>query len=113
MKESDLTNLLVQKLHFYLSSDFHSVVDLSMRDLTGDKGSLCGLAALYKAGLETLLTVSHLKQLNYDDIRTLLTAEMEGPATAAMSDLDFLLEFNKCELLLSPLSLGVIYNLPQ
>ena len=68
-----------------------------MRDLTGDKGSLCGLASLYRAGLETLLTVSHLKQLSYDNIRTLLAAEMNNPATAAMKDVDFLVEFNKCK----------------
>ena len=71
-----------------------------MRDLTGDKGSLCGLAALYRAGLETLLTVSHLKLLSYDDIRTVLNAEMNTPGTAAMTDMDFLLEFNKCKLFL-------------
>ena len=87
----------MEKLNFYLSSEFHSVVDLSMRDLTGDKGSLCGLAALYRAGLETLLTVSHLKQLSYDDIRTVLTAEINNPAAAAMTDLDFLVELNKCK----------------
>ena len=88
--------MLIKKLTFYLSSEFHTVVDLSMRDLTGDKGSLCGLAALYRAGLDTLLTVSHLKHLSYDNIRTVLAAEMNTPGTAAMTDLDFLLEFNKC-----------------
>ena len=97
LEDSELSNLLIKKLNFYLSSELHSVVDLSMRDLTGDKGSLCGLAALYRAGLETLLTVSHLKQLSYDTIRTRLTAEMNNPEVVAMKDLDFLVEFNKCK----------------
>ena len=97
LEDSEVKNLLIKKLHFYLWSEVHSVVDLTMRDLTGDKGSLCGLAALYRAGLGTLVTVSHLKQLSYHDIRTLLAAEMDNPATATMTDLDFLLEFNKCK----------------
>ena len=97
LEDSELKNLLIKKLNFYLSSELHTVVDLTMRDLTGDKGSLCGLAAFYRAGLGTLLTVSHLKQLSYEDIRTLLSAEMDNQATATMTDLDFLLEFNKCK----------------
>ena len=97
LEDSELKNLLIKKLNFYLSSDLHSVVDLTMRDLTGDKGSLCGLAAFYRAGQETLLTVFHLKQLSYEDIRTLLSAEMDNQAIATMTDLDFLLEFNKCK----------------
>ena len=95
MEDSDLNNLLVKKLNFYLWSEVHTVVDLSSRDLTGEKGSLCGLAALYRAGLDSLLTVSHLKQLSYQNIRTLLTAEMNNPAAAAMNDYEFLVEFHK------------------
>ena len=97
MEDSDLNNLLVKKLNFYLWSEVHTVVDLSSRDLTGEKGSLCGLAALYRAGLDSLLSVSHLKQLSYQNIRTLLAAEINNPAAAAMTDRDFLLELNKCK----------------
>ena len=97
MDEADSKNLLIKKLNFFLHTDYHSVTDLSMRDVMGDKGSLCGLSALYQAGVNTLLTVSHLKQLSYDDIRKILTEEMDSPTAAAMTDSDFLKEFNKCQ----------------
>ena len=83
MDEADSKNLLIKKLNFFLHTDYHSVTDLSMRDVMGDKGSLCGLSALYQAAVNTLLTVSHLKQLSYDDIRKILTEEMDSPTAAA------------------------------
>ena len=96
MEDTDLLNLLIEKLNFYYNSEYHSVVDLSMRDVTGDKGSLCGLAALYQAAVSTLLTVSHIKLLSYDDVRKILAEEMYSQSTAALKDDEFLVEFNKC-----------------
>ena len=46
MEEADISNLLIQKLNYYYDKEIHSIVDLSMREVTGDKGSLCGMAAM-------------------------------------------------------------------
>ena len=72
-----------------------------MRDVTGDKGSLCGVAGLYRAAGDTLLTVSSLKQLAYDDMRTILTQEMDTSSVVTLTDSEFLTEFNKCEWLVA------------
>ena len=69
MEEADINNLLIQKLNYYYDSQVHSIVDLSMRDVTGDKGSLCGMAALYQAARQTILTISQLKQMSFLDVK--------------------------------------------
>ena len=39
------------------------------REETSDKGSVCGMAAVYQAGLQTFLTRSELNQLSYNDVK--------------------------------------------
>ena len=39
------------------------------REETSDKGSVCGMAAVYQAGLQTILTRSELNQLSYNDVK--------------------------------------------
>ena len=61
--------ILIGKLIQFYDDKVHSQMDLSMRDSSGDKGSLCGMAAIYKAGVSTILSVSEIKQMSYDDVK--------------------------------------------
>ena len=61
--------LLIEKLNQFYDGNIHSQMDLSMRPETGDKGSLCGMAAMYQAGVSTILSVSEIKQMSYDDVK--------------------------------------------
>ena len=61
--------MLIGKLIQFYDDKVHSQMDLSMRDSSGDKGSLCGMAAIYKAGVSTILSVSEIKQMSYDDVK--------------------------------------------
>ena len=61
--------LLIEKLNQFYDGNIHSQMDLSMRDETGDKGSLCGMAAMYHAGVSTILSVSEIKQMSFDNVK--------------------------------------------
>ena len=67
-------------------------MDLNLRNEMGDKGSLCGLAAVYQAGVQTILTVSAIKQMGFDDVKKALGAEMniDPVSTTKMKDKEFL-----------------------
>ena len=84
--------LLLEKLGTYYSSDVHSSLDLSMREVSGDKGSLCGLAAVYQAAIQTILTKSEMKQMSFDDVKEMLgeKVSMDRTTTKATLDKDFL-----------------------
>ena len=84
--------LLMEKLGTYYSSDVHSSLDLSMREVSGDKGSLCGLAAVYQAAIQTILTKSEMKQMSFDDVKEMLgeKVSMDRTTTKATFDKDFL-----------------------
>ena len=63
-----------------------------MRPVTGDKGSLCGLAAVYQAALQTILTKSEMKQMSFDEVKAKLGEKiaMDATSTKATFDDDFL-----------------------
>ena len=84
--------LLMEKLGTYYSSDVHSSLDLSMREVSGDKGSLCGLAAVYQAAIQTILTKSEMKQMSFDGVKEMLgeKVSMDTTTTKATFDKDFL-----------------------
>ena len=64
-----LKSMLIKKLSKYYDGNIHSEIDLGMREETSDKGSLCGMAAVYQAGHQTILTISQLKLMSYDDVK--------------------------------------------
>ncbi len=64
-----IKELLVTNLEKFYDSKMHSKLDLNLRPETGDKGSLCGMAAMYQAGVSTILSVSEIKQMAYDDVK--------------------------------------------
>ena len=94
-----MKNLLIKKLNKQLDGEVHSVVDLSMRDNTGDRGSLCGLAAVYQAGKDTILSISQLKKMSFDDIKSTLASELGlDPTTVkGTNDMELLESFYTCK----------------
>ena len=94
-----MKNLLITKLNFYYSGEVHSIVDLSMRDEVGEKGSLCGMAALYQAARQTLLTVSQIKQMSFTAVKVLLCEEMfyDKTTTIKLSDYELISLYHDCK----------------
>ena len=72
LPENEKKSLLIEKMVLSYDGQIHSQLDLSMRAVTGDKGSLCGLAAMYQAAFLTVLTKSQLKQMSFDDVKVLI-----------------------------------------
>ena len=99
MEEADVSNLLIQKLNYYYDGKVHSFVDLSMRDVTGDKGSLCGMAAMYQAARQTILTVSQIKQMSFDDVKALVGESLgyDKPTAKKQKDVEIINEFHSCK----------------
>ena len=67
--EADQKDLLVEGLSSALNPEYHSMPDLSQRSLTGEQGSLCGLAALYSSLVNTLLTKAQLRAYDIESMR--------------------------------------------
>ena len=100
MEEADISNLLIQKLNYYYDKEIHSIVDLSMREVTGDKGSLCGMAAMYQAARQTILTISQIKQMSFDDVKAQVGEALGYDKTNSkkQKDVELIHEFHNCEL---------------
>ena len=98
LEAADRKNLLIKKLNFYYSGDVHSIVDLSMREVTGDKGSLCGMSSLYQAARQTILTVSQIKQMSFTAVKVLLGEEMfyDKTTTIKLSDYELTSFYYDC-----------------
>ena len=90
---------LMDSLALKLSPKKHTIVDLSQRAVAGETNSLCGLAALYQAMDDTVMTKSQLRAATYDDIRTKITKEMmmSSSKTKSWSDSDLLRHFYDCK----------------
>ena len=97
--EAEVKNLLIEKLNFYYDGEIHSIVDLSMRDVTGDKGSLCGMASLYQAAQQTVLTTSQIKQMSYDDVKAKLgeSLGLDSVNVKKENDVDLIESFYSCK----------------
>ena len=100
--EAEVKNLLIEKLNFYYDGEIHSIVDLSMRDITGDKGSLCGMASMYQAAKQTILTVSQINLMSFNDVKGQSGLELlYDTATAKkQKDLEIIGEFYSCKLII-------------
>ena len=72
MDVTDIKDFLFGRLENFYNREVHSRLDLNLRQETGDKGSICGLGALYQAGVSTILSVSELKQMSYDEVKAKL-----------------------------------------
>ena len=96
LQRAERISLLVENLHFFLSSRLHPLEDLSGRKESGSKGSLCGLAAIYRAARDTILSQSEIKLLSYDLLREKIGGEMGLSDTKALSDQALLEQFYEC-----------------
>ena len=97
--DAELKDLLIQRLSKYLDGEIHSVVDLSMRDITGDKGSLCGIAAFHQAARDTFLSISQLNKMSFESIKFRIAEQLgTDPTTVkATNDIELLEKFYECE----------------
>ena len=76
-EDADKKNELMNNLNKMLDPEIHTFIDLSMRDVSGGSGTLCGLAAMYQALLNTILTKSQLKKYSYDGMKAKIAEEMQ------------------------------------
>ena len=99
--EAEVKNLLIEKLNFYYDGEIHSIVDLSMREISGDKGSLCGMAALYQAASQTILTISQIKQMSYLDVKAQVGERLGYDLAGAKKekDVNIIKDFHRCKFL--------------
>ena len=88
LKENEKKSLLIDNMILSYDGQIHSQLDLSMRAVTGDKGSLCGLAAMYQAAFLTVLTKSQLKQMSFDDVKVLMGEILGFDSTTAKKTKD-------------------------
>ena len=65
MSSAEKKTLLVSKLSFYYDGEIHSEFALANRKDSSDVGSLCGLAAVYQAAVDTTFTVFQVCFIKY------------------------------------------------
>ena len=96
MDEESKKSLLIKRLNLGLS---HSIVDLSVREVSASQGGLCGLAAIHQALEGTLLTKSQLRTLEYEQLVAIMVEEMAMSASALKDtpDEEVLMYFYDCE----------------
>ena len=99
LSDTDKRAKLMEALHLRLNQMIHSKPDLGKREVAGDQGGLCGIAALQHALGSTVATISMLRHLDYDGIRQLMASEMglAGSRLGTMMDVDLLDEFHTCK----------------
>ena len=65
-------------------------MQIIVRPVAGDTGSLCGLGAYYRALEDTLLTTSQLNGFDYSSMRELISNEIGEPEDEEISDAEHL-----------------------
>ena len=64
MSSAEKKKLLVSKLSFHYDGEIHSEFALTNRKESSDVGSLCGLAAVFQAAVDTTFTVFQVGFVN-------------------------------------------------
>ncbi len=74
---------------------------LFFRPVRGLSGGLCGLASLYQALENTILTVSQLTQFTYADMRAAIAEEMgtNTSSTSTLTDSALLDQYYACKIM--------------
>ena len=95
LADGKIKDLLVKHLSWFYNGNIHTSIDLARREPTGDKGSLCGMAAVYKAALQTILSEFQLKLMTYDEVKVEIGKYIDmSPSLARKQvDFDFLTDF--------------------
>ena len=98
MIDADKKNILMTNLNRWYDGEVHTLIDLSIRDISADKGSLCGMAGVYQALENTILTKSELKKMSYEQGRDKMTQEMirDVKTDKKLTDVQILTEYHKC-----------------
>ena len=88
VQETDKRTLLIEFLHEHLDSSEHTLADLPGRDTTSPSGGLCGIAFLYKALHDTVLTKSQLKFYSHLSMKKIMIREMHMEESMAKTETD-------------------------
>ena len=88
LDQSDVKALLALKLSQKLDPQEHSLPELAVRDISAPTGGLCGLAFLYKALYDTILTESQLTKHSHVSMKKVILNELNMPASMAESETD-------------------------
>ena len=99
LSDTDKKAKLTEALFLRLNPDIHSKPDLGKREVSGDLGGLCGLAALHHALSSTVATASVLRGLDYDGMRRMMASEMGvgGSELGTFMDAELLTDFFACK----------------
>jgi hypothetical protein len=99
MEEEMKKSLLAEKLNLRLNSMVHTIVDLSMREVSTLQGGLCGLAAIYQALEGSVLTKSQLRTMAYIELVEVMAEEMlmDIKEAGKKSDAEVLMHYHDCE----------------
>ena len=88
MADLDKRSLLAIALNQALDEEEHSLPDLQSRGITASSGGLCGMAAMYQALHDTLLTQSQLKKMNHIQMKEAILTELKKDLVLAKTELD-------------------------
>ena len=72
MKEADKKNKLLEKLNIHLNGDIHTIAELNSKQVSALYDSLCSLASMYRALVNSILTKSQLKKYDYSMMKRFL-----------------------------------------
>lgn len=85
----EIRSILTVKLNQKLDRNEHTLPELSARDISGPTGGLCGMAFLYKALHDTVLTESQLISHSYESMKIVMLKEMNVDEKKATTETDF------------------------
>ena len=88
MSDLDKRSLLAISLNQVLDEVEHSLPELQSRETTASSGGLCGMAAVYQALHDTLLTSSQLKHMNHITMKEAILSELKMDLVLAKTALD-------------------------
>ena len=88
MSDLDKRSLLAISLNQVLDEVEHSLPELQSRETTASSGGLCGMAAVYQALHDTLLTSSQLKHMNHITMKETILIELKMDLVLAKTALD-------------------------
>ena len=87
---------MLAKLGFHYNGDIHNLFELSTRKISSSVGGLCGMAAVYQAAVDTVLTVFQIKSLTFDELKATLLSTM-GRTEKFPSDFELLENYYSCK----------------
>ena len=96
MTDNDKKIILLSKLGFHYNGDIHTLFELSTRKISSSIGGLCGMAAVYQAAIDTVLTMFQIKSLTFDELKATLLSTM-GRSEKYPSDFELLENYYSCK----------------